>query len=220
MSVPALPDPALPSPSDLDAAGPRLERLTLLFRLLVATGALSIFSHLVALTHLPIPGIFGGSMLPLIDLVLRCAFVHEAVLLSKPIGKTPVELGRASIILAFVIPIYNLFRPFGIIRALTAASATDDLPALRKLEARAGGYRQAALTERLIPPPAPPAPMVLAWQLTCGVGFFGIFIQPWVWLALTLSATALQILVLARLLQRFRARYGHLRALADAATEA
>lgn len=205
-----------PTANDLATAKRQLTALAILLALLVLaalpvvlTGALSIVGINARAMFRVLPSIPFG------DLLLRCAFVTVACSLGKRIGKTAIDHGPVGIVLAFLIPLYNLFRPFQIVRALAATSATDDLAPVREIEERHGNYRQAARVERLVPPPAAPAPAVLAWQIATALAPITLFIQVGVlWTAVAGVAAVLQLLVFARLLQRFRARVGHLVALA------
>jgi TRAP-type mannitol/chloroaromatic compound transport system permease small subunit len=203
-----------PWEGDLAGARKKLSLLTIVFALIVGTTLLHLIPWLLGLIGVGLPGLLpswlGGS---LAELVLRCVFVSVACALARLVGKTSVSFSAFQVVLGFIIPIFNLFRPFTIMRALARASATDDLPPVRQIVEQQGGYRDAARVVNLVPPPAAPAPAVLAWQLTSALVLPARFIQTTLWAVIIVAGYLLELLVFARLLQRFRARVGHLSAL-------
>src|SRR4051794_26748137 len=98
---------------DLVQAKTLLSALSVLFVLLLLQSIPVIIAPALALLELRMPGLlapwYWGM---LVEFALRCAFVSVACALGKGVGKTWVSFGTVQVVLAFLIPIFNLFRPF------------------------------------------------------------------------------------------------------------
>lgn len=82
------------------------------------------------------------------------------------VGAHPVDAGWRRALVAQLVPLWNLWAPFMIVRELSTASSVDDLaPAHERVTIHNPGYRVAAARVRLVAPSAPKAPLVVLWQV-------------------------------------------------------
>jgi len=148
-------------------------------------------------------------------------WISRAFRAATDLDARPAGYTASSVIVGFLIPILNLFRPYQGLRALD--TAIDPLllpepPPLPEVASHAGGYREAALAGRVAAFDARPPPLLGWWVLWLGhsaIGFLTFAVsKSWtaVWTIEILSAAVqvvsavLAIVVVHRFDQRLMER--------------
>lgn len=170
--------------------------------------------ELVGLT-LRVPGYVTGPL----AMVALAGWMVAAARACATLGAHPVDAGWSRALVAQLVPLWNLWAPFMIVRELARATAIDDLPRAREvLDVHNAGYRISAARARIVTPSAPRAPLVVVWQV---VVLLRLLVLPhaaargalWLLRAGALLEWALEAYVVVVITLRLAARAEHLRLL-------